>query len=259
MPMPVTHLFVAATLAGLLLIHPPSASARLFRSDSGDLRLIGLRVELQANRGYCAPATLAGVMRYHGIDIDQHQIARDSGSSNDTGTDVEAMLRVIARSSDEHALTVETLIGFDYARYRRIMLRYNRLARRSGAKPLAFPDSGALDLSAVFSDADIGVLRKTVRGRDTRRFARNVQRAIEADSPLIWGVVLGIAPEPALAPYSRGGHLRLITGINPRTREILYTDPWGPGQAHKRMPIDDAFAITMSLHTLRRNTGRADF
>lgn len=246
MPSTKRHLTVCLTL--LLALH---ASARLFKSDSGDIRLIGLTMEQQAGRGFCAPATMASVMRYHGIDVDQARIAREADSSNDNGTDVEVMLNVIAHSSDEYGLSIETIIGFDYTRYKRIISRYNALAECQGAKKLWFTDSGSLDLSHTFGHAEISILRQTARRREIATFTRTVETAIMANTPLIWGVVLGVAPEPALSPYSRGGHLRLITGINRSTHEILYSDPWGPGHANKRMPLDDAFAITMSLHRLR--------
>lgn len=238
-------------IASLTLLFSLEAHARVFRSDSGDTRLIGLKMEQQANRGFCAPATMASVMRYHGIDIDQARIAHEANSTDDTGTDVEAMLSVIARSSDDNGLAIETIAGFNYARYKRTILRYNALAKSQGSPKLWFTDSGSLDLSRTFNNADIDLLRRTATKQEIAKFTRSVGAAIDANTPLIWGVVLGIAPETALSPYSRGGHLRLITGINRDTNEILYSDPWGPGHANKRMPLDNAFAITMSLHRLR--------
>lgn len=243
-----TRRLIALLLALLLTF---CAHARVFRSDSGDTRLIGLKMEKQTNRGFCAPATMAGVMRYHGIDIDQTRIAREAGSTNDNGTDVEVMLNVIARSSDEYGLTIEAIFGFDYARYKRTIVRYNALAESQKSSKLWFTDSGSLDLSHTFNNADINLLRQTASQREIKQFTRAVKTAIDADTPLVWGVVLGIAPETALSPYSHGGHLRLITGINRSTSEILYSDPWGPGHNNKRMPLNDAFAITMSLHRLR--------
>lgn len=235
-------------LALLLSFH---THARVFRSDSGDTRLIGLKMEQQANRGFCAPATMVSVMRYHGIDMAQAHIAREADSTDDNGTDVETMLNVIARSSDEYGFTIETIIGFDYMRYKRAILRYNALADSLGFPKLWFTDSGSLDLSRTFHNAEIDLLRQTASKREIAKFTRAIQTAIDANTPLIWGVVLGIAPETALSPYSRGGHLRLITGINQGTNEILYSDPWGSRHTNKRMPLEDAFAITMSLHRLR--------
>lgn len=252
MPPATRHLTIC-----LALFLSLQAYARLFKSDSGDARLIGLEMEQQANRGFCAPATMASVMRYHGLAIDQSQIASEADSTNDTGTDVEVMLNVIARLSDDYDLSIETIIGFDYARYKKIINRYNTLAESQGTSKLWFTDSGSLDLSRTFSNADLNLLRQTASQKEIAKFTRAIQTAINANTPLIWGVVLGVAPESALSPYSRGGHLRLITGINRATSEILYSDPWGSGHINKRMPLADAFAITMSLHRLRQTPRRS--
>ncbi len=239
-------------LSGLFILFAAmDADARLFRADNGDCRLIGVPLMRQTGRSDCAPATMAAVLNYAGIPADARKIAADSGSTDATGTDVEAMLGIVASTCAQRGLVIESLVGFDYARYRRIILAYNDLARKAGAKRLWFADRGHLDLAKTFADADIVLLRRVMRRREREAFRRAVQTGIDADAPLIWGVVLGIAPEPELAPYSHGGHLRLIIGYNAKTREILYADPWGPGHQLKRMALDDAHAITMSLHRLK--------
>ncbi len=241
-----------AAIASLLLLHALHSEARLFKSDSGDHRLVGIVMEQQIGRGYCAPATMASVFNYHGIKSDQKTIAQDVGCSDDSGTDVEAMLDVISRSCSEYGLTIDRIIGFDYLRYKRIIVQYNTFAKKRGVKKLWFSDSGVLDLSRTFSSANLDILKKTASQRDVDTFIRSVRQRIDANTPLIWGVVLGIAPEPELSPYSKGGHLRLIIGYNDKAQEILFSDPWGIGHELKRMKIEEAYAITMSLHALRK-------
>ena len=68
--------------------------------------------------------------------------------------------------------------------------------------------------------------------------------------PVFWGVTLGLFPERGI-PQARGGHMRLIIGYNAKTREILYTDSWGAGHERKRMPEDQAFAITHDAFYLK--------
>ena len=83
-------------------------------------------------------------------------------------------------------------------------------------------------------------------------------REIAAGRPLLWGVVLGIVPEPHVAGGSRAGHLRLVVGYEDGGGTILYSDPWGPDCAVKRMSAADACAITQSLHVLEgRSAGHA--
>ena len=45
--------------------------------------------------------------------------------------------------------------------------------------------------------------------------------------------------------------MRIIVGYNPTTKEILYSDSWGQGHEEKRMPVDDAWAITNGLSSLQ--------
>jgi hypothetical protein len=68
--------------------------------------------------------------------------------------------------------------------------------------------------------------------------------------PVLWGVTLGLYPEPGL-PQSGGGHMRLIIGYNAKTHEILYSDTWGAGHELKRMGEDKAFAMTHDAFFLR--------
>ena len=79
---------------------------------------------------------------------------------------------------------------------------------------------------------------------------RYIRDAIDRADPVIWGVQLGLVPEPGI-PQSRGGHKRLIIGYNSKTSEVLYTDSWGPGHELKRMKMKDAWAITFSLSILK--------
>lgn len=63
-------------------------------------------------------------------------------------------------------------------------------------------------------------------------------------------VRLGLVTEKEI-PQAFGGHMRLITGYNTTTGEILYSDSWGMGHEEKRMPASDAWAITMGMNSLQ--------
>jgi len=88
---------------------------------------------------------------------------------------------------------------------------------------------------------------------DLREFKTAVINNISAGNPLVWGVVLGVAPEASVTYTSPpAGHLRLITGYHPVTGEIYYEDTWGGSrQTPKHMKFADAFAITMTLHVIK--------
>ena len=42
--------------------------------------------------------------------------------------------------------------------------------------------------------------------------------------------------------------MRLIIGYNNKTNELIYSDSWGARHAMKRMPSDNAFAMTTGLY-----------
>jgi hypothetical protein len=78
------------------------------------------------------------------------------------------------------------------------------------------------------------------------KFKADIHERISKGIPLLWGVVLGIYPEPGI-PQTAGGHMRLIIGFNDKKNEILYSDSWGAGHELKRMPVDWAWTVTRSL------------
>jgi hypothetical protein len=69
---------------------------------------------------------------------------------------------------------------------------------------------------------------------------------VDAGIPVLWGVRLGLLPEPEI-PQAEGGHMRLIVGYNLKTQEILYSDSWGARHVLKRMPLANACTITTGL------------
>ena len=108
-----------------------------------------------------------------------------------------------------------------------------------------------LNLSEVFASADPGLLRKVAAEQPgKRKFWKCVRKSADSGVPLVWGVVLGAVPEQGVPSGTKGGHLRLIVGYCEKTREVIYSDSWGEGHERKRMSLDDAWAMTMTLHTL---------
>lgn len=71
--------------------------------------------------------------------------------------------------------------------------------------------------------------------------------------PLLWFCIVGKFPEvpPINPPRRTSSHLRLIIGYNDKAGELLYSDTWGPGHELKRLPLEDAWAMTLGLHVLK--------
>ena len=135
-----------------------------------------------------------------------------------------------------------------------VVADYNREAKTAKEPTLSiddFTEGNLIHIGSIRAAMKPKVLKK-MRMKDTRfkRFLAGVKTQVDQGIPVIWGVTLGIFPEPGL-PQSSGGHLRLIIGYNAKTKEILYSDSWGAGHELKRMPEDWAFAITHDAFYLK--------
>lgn len=213
---------------------------------------------VQKTPAYCAPATLARAMAFAGRPVPQGLLALAGGSSPDGGSDVDSFYRALAPLLREKRLRLRAVVSVDPVRAFSLARAYNRLAEPRGLFPLAVPDArvpATVDLGRLFGRADPALLREAATPRRDA-FERNVVREIAAGRPLLWGVVLGVVPEPNVAEGSRTGHLRLLVGYEGDGATVLYSDPWGPDCAVKRMSSADACAITQSLHVLEPDDGR---
>lgn len=230
---------------------------RTIRTDSSPrekLLLDGIPPIVQTNPGYCVPATVARAMAFEGGTVPQSHLALLGGCSADGGVDVEQLYATLSPIFSENGFRLREWIPVDLDRSIGIARRYNEKARSLGAFPLPVPEGdscGAVDLAHLFGPAKPELLREAA-APTLPRFHRLVRDRLRSGHPLLWGVVLGIVPEPTATPLVRGGHLRLIVGHDPRTGTILYSDSWAPDCIVKSMPEADAWAITMSLHTLER-------
>lgn len=214
-----------------------------------DDRLLPVPMVDQRQQGLCAPATVERVLRYYGIPLGASALAQLAESTPETGTNVQRMLDELVRLRGLRC-DIHEAFGFDLPRFERLLAAYNRKALEGGAPPLSYKPP-ALDLAQVFSAADSTLLRPIAAAQPGRRtFRREIRRAIDHGHPLLWGVVLGIVPENGLAVQARGGHLRLIVGYNPSTSEVLFSDSWGAAHVLKRIPEEDAWAMTMTLHVI---------
>lgn len=218
------------------------------------LRLDGIPSIVQKNPGYCAPATVARAMAFEGGTVPQSHLALLGGCSADGGVDVENLYETLGPIFLENDFRLREWIPVDLDRSVEIARRYNDMARSAGAFPLPVPEgepNGPIDLAHLFGPAKPELLREAA-APTLPRFRRVVRDRLRAGHPLLWGVVLGIVPESTAVPLARGGHLRLIVGHDPVSGTILYSDSWAPDCAVKSMSEADAWAITMSLHTLER-------
>ena len=223
------------------------------RSDTGDVWIDGLPMVSQGAKGYCAAASAERLLRYYGRAVDQHQVAQLADTAAKGGTSQEGMLQALEIIGQQFSLEMKAIIKLDWNRMSRLIDDYNRTAAQAG-KPLLSTDKRVIKVLPTYNDMDTALLRKT-KVRQTGEMAqfKNDVKSYTADGvPLLWSCIVGKFPEvPPLSITGAGGHLRLIIGYNEKTNELLYSDSWGAGHELKRMPMDDAWSMTIALHVLR--------
>jgi len=112
--------------------------------------------------------------------------------------------------------------------------------------------SRVVDIDDCYRQMNIDVLKnlKMKKIADFGKFQRDIQRSIDEGIPLLWSVKLGLVPESGI-PQTAGGHMRLITGYNPITKDLIYSDSWGMGHEKKKMSMEDAWVITTSIAVIQ--------
>ncbi|MDR2863364.1 MAG: C39 family peptidase [Puniceicoccales bacterium] len=214
---------------------------------TGDKYIFDIPMVDQGQKGYCADAASERVLRYYGKNIDQHEIAKIAGSSATLGTGDNEFLQALNTIATRLHLRLRVLFNADARFLNGLRTEYNKNARKH-KKPL-FPDTQSSQWPLQID----GEVIKETRARDNvtkNQFERHIRTCIDQGKPLFWSVQLGWIPEPKLLLQTQGGHMRLIIGYNAKTKQILYSDTWGAGHELKRLPLDDAWAITTALMVL---------
>lgn len=226
------------------------------RNDQGDVWIQNVPMVDQGQKGYCAAAVAERVLRYYGHAIDEHEIAQMAGTESRGGTSVSRMRDTIREMSSKCRLGFQDV--FSSSRSLKDISKeiemYNKAAKSMDEEELSLADYTSacmINVGRIHESMKPKVLKK-MRTKDFRykKFLSSVKTQVDQGIPMIWGVTLGIFPEPGV-PQSRGGHMRLIVGYNQKKKEILYSDTWGAGHELKRMPEDWAFAITHDAFFLR--------
>lgn len=234
------------------------------RDPRGDVFIDNVPMVDQGQKGYCAVAASERVLRYYGVDVDEHEIAQAAGTSAEEGTSTRGMKDSVQAIGRKYKLaTVVTYGDFEKPAGERIaglvkeVANYNKAAKKLRKKEIAEDVYIRREGNMVYysyRDVDAAMDPEVLRDMKVNgaqrskftRFMKDVRDQVNKGIPLFWGVTLGTYPEPE-SPQSRGGHIRLIIGYNDRKKEILYTDTWGAGHELKRMPAEWAWTISHCL------------
>ena len=245
-----------------------SIADNVIRDPRGDVFVDNIPMVDQGQKGYCAAATSERVMRYYGVEVDEHEIGQAAGTTADGGTSTKEMKETIDMIGKRFRLATQTLYGdFDKNVDDRIqglekeVASYNKAAKKLKKAEIAesvyIHRSGNMiqyDPRAVDTAMDPEVLMDMkVNGAQKsryRKFMSDIHQYVNQGIPLIWGVKFGVYPEPN-TKQELGYHIRLIIGYNDKKREILYSDTWGSGHELKRMPADWAWTISRCLMVMK--------
>ena len=230
----------------------------------GDVFIDNVPMVDQGQKGYCSAATSERVLRYYGVEVDEHEIAQAAGTTAEGGTSTLEMKNSVQAIGRKYKLgTVVTYGDFEKSVGERIesivkeVANYNKAAKKLKKKEITddvyITHHGSMTTynpAAADAAMDPEVLREMkVNGPQKSKFTKfmkDIHQQVDKGIPLFWGVTLGTYPEPEI-PQSKGGHMRLIIGYNDKKREILYTDSWGAGHELKRMPAEWAWTISHCL------------
>jgi len=205
----------------------------------------------QGQKGYCVVASVARVMAYYGLPVDQHEIAQIANSRAGGGTTMEEMKEGLKRVCGRLGLRMREIDMLQNQDYERLIKQYNRSAKASGARQL---DEKTRDLGAVWQQFDPQVLKQARCGNKTEvaRWTKQLKEQIDKGVPVFWTVMLGLVPEPGL-PQAGGGHMRMLIGYDEKSGEVIFSDSWGAMHEKKRMKIEDAMTISVGRTYLLPN------
>lgn len=231
--------------------------ANVKKNAEGDVWIDGVPMVDQGQKGYCAAAVSERILRYYGHDIDEHEIAQQAGSQAQGGTKVSEMIETIRSVGVKKRLGFNQIVSMagSVNDIQKDVDLYNRAAKSLKEPEISIAEhtrGNTIMAGEIFDEMKPNVLKK-MSAKDSRfkKFISGVKTQVDKGVPICWGVTLGLFPEPGVSMQSNGGHMRMIIGYNTKTREILYTDTWGAGHELKRMPEDQAFAITHDAFFLR--------
>lgn len=273
--------FIAVTLAPLKagggLQAPPdsmAAAARvrnaqksirdnITRNATGDVWVANVPMVDQGQKGYCAAAASERVLRYYGIEIDQHQVAQLANTAAEGGTTLDGMTKAISKVGRQFQLDKKELLAqdsegsFEKSEHAKLLEDYNAAAKKRKAPQVDWKDYTAnyvVDIQAIWQALDPEILLAARSGQKQAmaQFTKNIALYVDQGVPLLWSCMVGMYPEePSLGEKGAFGHVRLIIGYNTKTKEILYSDSWGANHVLKRLPLDQAWAMTKGLIVLK--------
>ncbi len=246
----------------------------IIRSGKGDVYIDSIPMVDQEQKGYCAVTTAERILRHYGLMVDQHKMAMLADTSAQGGTSFDAFAKAVSSVAKEFDLKEKVLIEpmSEIAELKDEIERYNKAVKKAKKTGKIKPVKSkyleeidmedykvqvnermyTIDVMAILRSYEPAVylLAQQEQKQHYAAFQRDIFKSIDEGVPLFWSCLVGIYPEIPDVGNGIFGHIRLIIGYNKQKKEILYSDSWGAGHELKRMPVDQAWAITRGLNVL---------
>lgn len=242
-----------ASISGAAPVAKASLAGNVKKEPNGDVLIPNVPMVDQGPKGYCVVATAERMFRYMGMPVDQHELAQAADTGIAGGTSPDKMYEALNKLEARFKFRMRAVQDWEWMDFKKMIESdYNREARRRGKQEIDFSSFGSvIDLSEVYDRLDGETLQMVRTEKDKAgygKFQRAIAALIDQGIPLMWSVHVGLLPEPEIPQKGVSGHMRLIIGYNPKTSEILFSDSWGAEHALKRMPMNQARAITDGLY-----------
>jgi len=239
--------------AGNKPVAKASLAANITKEPNGDILIKTIPMVDQGPKGYCVVATAERVFRYLGLNVDQHEMAAVADSSASGGTSPAKMVENLKKLTGRLKVHIRELQSWKIDEFQRMIADYNRAAKKNKKREISLEGMTVIDIGEIYASMDPDSLKqsKALPGKGAyTRFQRAVTDTIARGVPVMWSCELGIYPEMERTSQTHGGHMRLIIGYNLQTSEVIFSDSWGERHAVKRMPMDNACAMTTGLYYL---------
>lgn len=220
------------------------------KTSEGDVYIDGVPMVDQGQKGYCAVASAERVVRYYGLDVDQHEMAQIA-NTGEMGTSMQEMENALKSVTGKLHVRTTRQFDLDERQFTADVKSYNQEAKKAGEKEFEYERKVSIVNPMYFWQEVKPELFRDIKVKQTgfERFTGKIQEYVDQGIPLCWALQLGMFKEDGI-PQTRGGHMRLILGYNKTTNDILYSDSWGKGHEMKRMPAANAWCMTMALYTM---------
>ena len=229
-----------------------------------DIYIDGVPMVDQGKKAYCAAAAAARVLQGYGIEVTMEDMVALAGTSDTKGTNVNDWEKALRQVASDHGLRLKTVSELTEScnPFSKQLYNYNAIAEIMGYSKVDAADylqPGLEDRRGFWEDREYPVQRNVMLtdNKKCAAFEENVIGRIDESDPIFWRVTTGDISEQRVDTsenmvryYERESHMRLIVGYNEARGEVIYSDSWGEGHAHKRMDAQDALSITTGMYYL---------